>query len=691
MSFMSSKRPFNRGGKEPNGKRFRKSPGFNSQKQAMRSFSSNAIFRILCPASKIGSVIGKGGTIISQIRQKTGAKVRVDETVSGCDERVIFIMGPDKEAEIENETSRNPDVNAAAVEQDHVEENGEDNGDEESPPAEGLLSEKGTTSVQKALLLVFEKIVEREEEGEGGNEEENESSTVSLRVLLLSSQVVCLLGKGGSVIKQMAAESGAQIRVMPRDNLPACASSSDEIVQITGAPDAVKKAIKSVSEHIMENAPRERDAFPSKLSGPSSRSFGNHGSRSEAHSLHPFPSLGVPYGIGSRDGADYPSRGPSSFPKLHESFMPNRMNISPEILTFRLLCPDERVGGVIGKGGAIIKMLQHETRCEIKVLEGASDEEDRIIVISGPVHPDERISSVQDAVLRVQARIAKAMPDIKDKGVVARLLVSSGQIGCLLGKGGAIIAEMRKVTGAYIRILGKDQIPKCASEDEEVVQVTGELEVVQEAVLQITTRLRHHFFRDAFPQMKFPLDPVFPDHAPPLPSFVGRGELSPPGMFHDLGPPFRQFDSVGGPPPLGGFYPNDDRPPFVHDIHRSGRAHLPDRPWDPQGFEGGLMSSLDYKGGPPRRMGGFGGGIHPAIITNTTVEVVVPNSLVPSIYGEDGGCLKQIRQISDAKITINDPKPGASESMIIISGTPEQTHAAQSLIQAFVISETESS
>lgn len=47
-------------------------------------------------------------------------------------------------------------------------------------------------------------------------------------------------------------------------------------------------------------------------------------------------------------------------------------------------------------------------------------------------------------------------------------------------------------------------------------------------------------------------------------------------------------------------------------------------------------------------------------------------------------------QISDANITITDPKPGAVETKIIISGTPEQTHAAQSLIQAFVMSERES-
>lgn len=71
----------------------------------------------------------------------------------------------------------------------------------------------------------------------------------------------------------------------------------------------------------------------------------------------------------------------------------------------------------------------------------------------------------------MQNRVAKAVPDSKEKGVMAKLLVPSNQIGCLLGKGGSIIGEMRKVTGAYIRILGKDQMPKSASENEEVVQV----------------------------------------------------------------------------------------------------------------------------------------------------------------------------------------------------------------------------
>lgn len=110
-------------------------------------------------------------------------------------------------------------------------------------------------------------------------------------------------------------------------------------------------------------------------------------------------------------------------------------------------------------------------------------------------------------------------------------------------------------------------------------------------------------------------------------------------------------------------------------------------------------------------------GSQPAVITSTTVEVVVPRALVPSIYGEDGGCLKKIRQvciidllwlrtwmwscwcdiwpvkffqISGAKITITEPRPGATETAIIISGAPEETHAAQSLLQAFVMSGTDS-
>ncbi|XP_022772966.1 KH domain-containing protein HEN4-like isoform X2 [Durio zibethinus] len=665
-----SKRPHDRSPSEPNGKR-------NLQKSDQsKILPGGIVFRVLCPASKTGSVIGKGGTIISQIRQETGAKVKVEEAVPGCDERVVVIMGSessDKETEVGTE-QRKEDVGeeaTAANHSDEEKENGENNDDKFSDPVKDLKSVKETSNVQKALLLVFERIMEGPD-SDGVDGETVKSFMMVLRLLVLSSQVGCLFGKGGSVIKQMSAESGAQIRILPRDKLPSCASASDELVQITGEVDAVRKALQSVSQQLIENPPRDHDSFTLNTTGQSSHSFGP---RPEVYPPpnHFFSSQGAPFAAGPRDVEIHSPLPPH---------IPGRMMPSLEMLTFRLLCPDEKVGGVIGKGGAIIKTLQQEAGCEIKVLEAIPDSEDRIIVISGPVHPDDRISAAQDAVLRVLSRINRAIPDSKDKTMMARLLVSSNQIGCLLGKGGAIIAEMRKSSGAHIRILGKDQVPKCASEGEEVVQINGEQDTVRDALLQITTRLRHHFFRDAFPSIYHPPNPAFLDQVPPFPSFRGRREFSPPGVG-----PFHHFDAFGGPPPHGGFHPNDD-PLFMRNIHRPGMPpHISERkPWGPQGFIG----MPDFAGPPHRRISGFGGGSQPAIITSTTVEVVVPRSLVPIIYGEDGACLKQIRQISDAKITITEPQPAATETAIIISGTPEQTHAAQSLIQAFVMSETES-
>lgn len=55
---------------------------------------------------------------------------------------------------------------------------------------------------------------------------------------------------------------------------------------------------------------------------------------------------------------------------------------------------------------------------------------------------------------------------------IARLMVPLHQVGCLLGKGGAIISEMRKLTGTGLRIIGGNQVPKCVSENFEVLQVT---------------------------------------------------------------------------------------------------------------------------------------------------------------------------------------------------------------------------
>lgn len=235
-----SKRPHDQSGSEPNGKgKLAKSTYFTSQNTSFKITPGSVVFRVLCPAAKTGSVIGKGGNKISQIRQESGAKVRVEETMPGCNERVIVIAGSGNENEISNNQSKDADEEPIEIEENKESKENQDvvdtNDAEKHKSVEGedLQSEKVASSVQKALMLVFERMAEGEPEINGGDEDLNkDTTTFTMRLLLFSSQVGCLLGKTGGVIKQMACDSGAQIQILPKDKLPLCASSSDELVQV---------------------------------------------------------------------------------------------------------------------------------------------------------------------------------------------------------------------------------------------------------------------------------------------------------------------------------------------------------------------------------------------------------------------------------------------------------------------------
>lgn len=154
----------------------------------------DTVYRYLCPVRRIGSIIGKGGEIAKQLRAETQAKIRISETVPGCEERVVTIYSSSKETN---------DL--------------EDTGKLVSP-------------AEDALFRVHERVVA--DESLGGDDEFEESQQVMVRMLVPSDQIGCILGKGGQVIQNMRAETGAQIRVISGEHLPPCASNSDELVQV---------------------------------------------------------------------------------------------------------------------------------------------------------------------------------------------------------------------------------------------------------------------------------------------------------------------------------------------------------------------------------------------------------------------------------------------------------------------------
>lgn len=175
------------------------------------------VYRLLVPARRVGSVIGKGGQIVKTIREETNSKIRVCEGLLQCEDRVIVIAARDDTAD-ETEDSR----------------------------------------AQTALLKVHDRLIEAEENTQG----------LVTRLLVCHTQAGCIIGKGGKIIKDIRETSGANIKILTENELPICALHNDRVVQIMGEPSSLGKALRLVSKQIRDNPSKERPggATPQLLS-----------------------------------------------------------------------------------------------------------------------------------------------------------------------------------------------------------------------------------------------------------------------------------------------------------------------------------------------------------------------------------------------------------------------------------------
>ncbi|KAJ8775348.1 hypothetical protein K2173_020352 [Erythroxylum novogranatense] len=406
--------------------------------------SEDTVYRYLCPNRKIGSVIGKGGEIVKQLRAETRSKIRIGETVPGCEERVVTIYSSSDET------------------------NTYEDSDSQICPA------------QDALFRVHDKVIAEDfsdgEESAGGQQ-------VTARLLVASDQIGCIIGKGGQIVQNIRSETGAQIRILKDDRLPSCALNTDELLLVTGEARVVKKALYQIASRLHDNPSRSQHLLVSAVTNAYSSSGSMIGPTAGAPIVGIAP-LVSPYG-GYKGTADW-SRSLYAAP---------RDELSTKEFSLRIVCPSGNIGGVIGKGGAIINQIRKDTGAVIKVDSSTTDADDCLISISAKEILDDQYSPVIEAVLRLQPRCSEKVE--RDSGLISyttRLLVPTSRIGCLLGKGGTIINEMRKATKANIRILGKDNLPKIATDNDEMVQVSGDLDVAKDALIQVSQRLRANAF-----------------------------------------------------------------------------------------------------------------------------------------------------------------------------------------------------
>ncbi|CAL4942586.1 unnamed protein product [Urochloa decumbens] len=400
---------------------------------SMSSEPIETIYRILCPIKKIGSVLGRGGDIVKALREETKSKIRVADSIPGADERVIIIFNYQNQSEQADEAAENIS-------------------------SDGLGNMKPHCSAQEALLKIHDKIVADEVHDGVANKMSESADDVTARILVQGNQVGCLLGKGGSIIQQLRSDTGAGIRVLPSENLPQCALKSDELVQITGAPFLVRKALYEISTRLHQHPRKENLPLEEIIDASTQRKHESlpplpHGNPMLPH-LHidhppPIPLLD-PY----RDG-------------------PLRTVAETEEFSVRILCASELIGSVIGKSGANVKRVEQQTGARIKVQEVDKDASgERLIIVSSKEIPADPVSPAIEALMLLYDKVS--VPSEK-RHVSTRLVVPSSKVGCILGEGGKIITEMRRRTGAEIRVYSKADKPKYLSFDDELVQAARQM------------------------------------------------------------------------------------------------------------------------------------------------------------------------------------------------------------------------
>lgn len=350
----------------------------------------------------------------------------------------------------------------------------------------------------------------------------------------------------------------------------------------------------------------------------------------------------------------------------------------------RLLVYSKVAGSIIGKGGSNISKLRTENHATILLPDCPGPE--RILTIQGNL---DAVTNVLQNVLPSLEEVSKIRGErtgrVGDSD--ARLLVHQSQIGCIIGRGGAKVKELRESTGTRITVYSVC----CPRSTDRIVQILGKPSDCGECIKQIIALVKES-------QVKGPVDQYNPYNYDEsfAQEYGGYGE----GVMPAVGGGGGMRNPGGGG--VGGLGGHPRGPPLERELKIPTLVRdVPGRPLSPpRGHRGyGRADSYERDLPPPSLMGvgqppvrGGPGMYHDERMFREedrgghaeTTQVSIPKDLAGAIIGKGGARIRKIRGDSGASITIDEPRPGSSERIITISGTSHQIWKAQYLLQQSV-------
>ncbi|CAG0891108.1 unnamed protein product [Cyprideis torosa] len=415
--------------------------------------------------SEVGSIIGRKGEIVKRFREESGARINI--TDGSCPERIVTIMGT-------------------------------------------------TETILKAFALICAKFEDDFQNAPGVGTGTVPKPPITLRLIVPASQCGSLIGKGGSKIKEIREVTGASIQVASET----LTNSNERAVTISGAGEAIQKCILQICLIMIENPPKGTTIPYRPRSSPSSTPGGLvMGSGALSGGQHASNAGGVGPGA-----CDVSCSACSSSLGLG---LP--MNGAPPMTPFPYLDPAGGLGNPVltppppppnmpppAQGSGYIQFIpspppaaapqhspsfsviqyQHQNGyahdpCAVK----------RRVPVMSVFIADQGLFSVSQAALAALAssQIRPSGPGVpgqpgpgqQDRGSSSQqtqeLTVPNELIGCIIGKAGTKIAEIRQISGATIRISNCED--REGGKTDRTITITGSSDAVALAQYLIQTSI----------------------------------------------------------------------------------------------------------------------------------------------------------------------------------------------------------
>nr|CAD7259723.1 unnamed protein product [Timema shepardi] len=345
--------------------------------------------RLIMQGKEVGSIIGKKGEIVKRFREESGAKINISD--GSCPERIVTVTGP-------------------------------------------------TNSIFKAFTLIckkFEEWCSQFQEMQGApNNSGIPRPPITLRLIVPASQCGSLIGKGGSKIKEIREVTGASIQVAS-EMLP---NSTERAVTISGTSEAITQCIYHICCVMLESPPKgatipyrpkPQVAGPVILAGGQAYTIqGNYAvpAHADVSTMPMFPGLA--------SIAGHPPLGLPPSPLLHTGLA------DPLLKNGHLqaaLPPAHLAADKMGMGNSPLAGL------------AALGLGGRPGVNAGGLNPAGQLTlaALAGSQLRTNNQ-NRNQPGANQQS--HEMTVPNELIGCIIGKGGTKIAEIRQISGAMIRI-----------------------------------------------------------------------------------------------------------------------------------------------------------------------------------------------------------------------------------------------